>query len=496
MSLGLIEGGDIVPLSKRGITQETCEKFGYRVGEHNGNKVHIAPYYNAEGEVVAQKLRYANKEFTCAGDMKKAGLFGQNLWRDKGKMVVITEGEIDALTISQLQGNKWPVVSVRNGAAGAHKCIQNSIEWLQGFESIILAFDMDKAGKAAVDKCVQVLPPGKVKVWNIPLKDANEMLQAGREKEVIDAIWSAKTYRPDGIVAAEDTWDLIVADENNECVPYPFEFLNTMYEGLRAREIMTFVAGTGAGKSLLCREIAASLIKRGEGVGYIALEESVKKSVLGLMSVYLNVPLHKKGRKAEVLATRPEEFRAAWAELNSKAYFFDHWGSADSETLMNKIRYLAHACSCRWIVLDHLSIVVSGQEEGDERRLIDNTMTKLRGLVEELNIGMLLVSHLKRPEGKGHEDGAATALSQLRGSAAIAQLSDGVVGSERDQQDKLYSHITTLRGLKNRYAGETGIAGYLSYDKETGRLTELSDCPFDIEEVHETTTNSHNTSSN
>jgi twinkle protein len=255
-----------------------------------------------------------------------------------------------------------------------------------------------------------------------------------------------------------------------------------MYEGLRIREIVTFVAGTGVGKSLICREIATSLIQRGEGVGYIALEESVKKSVEGLMSVYLNVPLHKKGRKAEVLATRPDEFRAAWEDLNGKAYFFDHWGSADSETLMNKIRYLAHACSCRWIVLDHLSIVVSGQEEGDERRLIDNIMTKLRGLVEELNIGMLLVSHLKRPEGKGHENGAETALSQLRGSAAIAQLSDGVIGSERDQQDKLYGHITTIRGLKNRYAGGVGIAGYLSYDSATGRLNELSDCPFDIEE--------------
>jgi twinkle protein len=89
-----------------------------------------------------------------------------------------------------------------------------------------------------------------------------------------------------------------------------------------------------------------------------------------------------------------------------------------------------------------------------------------------------LVSHLKRPEGKGHEEGAQTSLAQLRGSAAIGQLSDGVIGAERNQQDKLNSHITTLRGLKNRYAGETGIATYLSYNRETGRLVELAECPF------------------
>lgn len=484
MSLGLIEGGEIKALTKRGISEETCSKFGYRVSKDAaGVPCQVAPYYSADGQIVAQKVRYANKEFTCTGDMKKAMLFGQQLWRDSGKMVIITEGEIDCLTISQLQGNKWPVVSLRNGAAGAHKCIQNSIEWLQQFESVVLAFDMDDAGKKAIEKCVPILPPGKVKVWHIPMKDANEMLLAGREKEVIDAIWGAKVYRPDGIVAASDTWDDFIKEDKHECVPYPWVGLNEMYDGLRLREIVTLCAGSGIGKSALCREIAAHLITLDQTVGYIALEESVKKSVQGLASIFANKPIHRRDVRAVM---SPEELRTAWERLKERAYFYDHWGSTDSDNLLNKIRYLAHGCGCKWIVLDHLSIVVSGQAEGEERRLIDNTMTALRGLVEELNIGMILVSHLKRPEGKGHEEGAQTSLAQLRGSAAIGQLSDGVIGCERNQQDKLYSHVTTVRGLKNRYAGETGIATYLSYNKETGRLIELSDCPFENEEEETT----------
>jgi len=481
VKLDLIEWGEYKALTKRGISEETCHKFGYTVGKDSaGIPVQIAPYYDAEGNVVAQKIRYANKAFTCTGDMKKAQLFGQQLWRDGGKMVVITEGEIDCLTISQLQNNKWPVVSLRNGAAGAHKCLQANIEWLQKFDAVILAFDMDEAGKKAVEKCVPLLPPGKVKVWNIPLKDANEMLLAGREKEILDAVWGAKVYRPDGIVSAADTWDLVIKDEPGESVPYPWAGLNLLYDGLRVREIVTLCAGSGIGKSALCREIAAHLITLGETVGYIALEESVKKSVLGLMSVFANRPLHKRDARKLV---DDESFKSSWEKLKDKAYFYDHWGSTDSENLLNKIRYLAHGCGCKWIILDHLSIVVSGQAEGEERRLIDNTMTALRALVEELGIGMILVSHLKRPEGKGHEDGAQTSLSQLRGSAAIAQLSDGVIGCERDQQDKMNAHITTVRVLKNRFAGETGIACYLSYQKDTGRLIELSECPF----VDETT---------
>ena len=115
---------------------------------------------------------------------------------------------------------------------------------------------------------------------------------------------------------------------------------------------------------------------------------------------------------------------------------------------------------------------MSGMEGGDERRMIDNTMTKLRSLVEELKFSLVIVSHLKRPDGRGHEEGARTTLAQLRGSAAIAQLSDMVIGLERDQQDVEKGKITTVRVLKNRWSGQTGIGCFLEFTDETGRLLE------------------------
>jgi twinkle protein len=165
-----------------------------------------------------------------------------------------------------------------------------------------------------------------------------------------------------------------------------------------------------------------------------------------------------------------------------KFFTYDHFGSMDSNNLMNRIRYMAKGCGCGWIILDHLSIVVSGMGDGDERRLIDNTMTKLRSLVEELKVGMIIVSHLKRPEGRGHEEGATTSLSQLRGSAGIAQLSDMVLGLERNQQDDTTRNRTIVRILKNRFTGETGIASYLEYDAQRGRLTDMGEPPVDLPE--------------
>lgn len=461
--------GEFRDLTKRGITEKTCRKFGYMAGLYNGTPVHIAPFHDANGVIQAQHLRFPNKDFIWVGEPKQCGLFGQQLWRDSGKMVVITEGEIDAMSISQLQDNRWPVVSIRSGAAGAKKDITKAISWLEGFESVVFAFDMDEPGQKAASECALLLTPGKAKVWNCPLKDANEMLQAGRVKELMDAIWGAKVYRPDGIVSSEDTWDLLVKEDTFSAIPYPWPELQAKTHGMRRGEIVTLCAGSGMGKSQACRELTAYLIDHNEKVGVIALEESVRRTVQGLVSIYLNKRMHLPSVRAEVSV---DELKAAWDRISGKAYFYDHWGSIDADNLFQRIRYLARACDCGWIVLDHLSIIVSGDEDGDERRNIDNLMTKLRSLVEELNIGLFLVSHLKDP-GNGKkplEEGGQIHLNLLRGSRAIGQLSDIVIGQERNQQDEERKHITTLRVVKNRVTGDTGLAGELIYDPITGRL--------------------------
>ena len=134
---------------------------------------------------------------------------------------------------------------------------------------------------------------------------------------------------------------------------------------------------------------------------------------------------------------------------------------------------MARGMGCTHLFIDHLSIVISGLGDGDERRMIDNLMTKLRSLVEELGISLFVVSHLRRPEGRAHEEGSSVSLSHLRGSASIAHLSDIVIGLERNQQDAETRNISTIRVLKNRYSGETGVACRVEYRPNTGRLAEL-----------------------
>lgn len=459
---------EVTPLSARGIDEGTCQKFGVRVGSYKGKMVHYYPYYR-DNTLIACKIRDRDKNFQVIGEGSKLPFFGQNLWAN-GKILVVTEGEVDALTVSQIQGNKWPVVSVPHGAQGAVRTFRQQLEWLENFESVVIMFDMDEPGQEAAKLCAEVLKPGVAKIATLGLKDPNELHLAGRSQEIIKAIWNAQEFRPDGIISGKDLWEQVAKEDLTASVPYPFTGLNEKTKGLRKGELVTVTAGSGIGKSAFVREIAHHLIvSEKETVGMIMLEENPRRTALGLMGISLNKPIHitREGVNEHDLKRSFDDTVGS-----GRVFLYDHWGSSDIDNLMSRIRFLAKGLGCGWIVLDHLSIVVSGLESGDERRLIDNTMTYLRQCVEETGVGMLLVSHLKRPEGnKGHEEGQTTSLSQLRGSHAIAQLSDVVIGLERNQQSDS-PNVTQVRVLKNRFTGDTGLAGELHFSRDTGRLTE------------------------
>jgi twinkle protein len=471
----------------RSISEETFQKFGYKYGEYKGATVHVAPYYY-QGQIVAQHIRTQDKLFPWIGKTDTLELFGQHLWKNSGdyrKRIVVTEGEIDCMSISQSFGNKWAVVSVPNGAQSSSKYIKMNLEFLDGYEEIVLAFDTDQPGKQAAQECALLFTPGKVKIadWS-PMKDANELLMAGKSSDIVNVIYNAQTYRPDGIKAATElSLEYLSQDEETFSYPLPYPQLNSKMRGVRKGELTTLTAGSGIGKSTLAREIAYDLlVNQGLKIGYVALEESIKKTALGLMAINLDVPLGELFLNRKIV--EEGRFKDAYDKVVStnKLYLYDHFGSLDSLNLLSKLNYLAVGCGVDFIILDHISIVVSGIESGEERRIIDNLMTNLRSLVEKTGVGLILISHLKNPEGKAHEEGGRITANQLRGSGSIKQLSDNIIGLERDQQGDT-PNISQARLLKCRLFGEeTGLADTLEYHKETGRLLPKDEMFFEKED--------------
>lgn len=473
--VSLILNGDISPIQSRGITATTCMKFGYMVAKHKGKHVQVAPYYNDKGEIIAQKVRGRDKEFYTLGNAKKMSLWGKQVCPPKGRRIVITEGEIDALSVSQAFKNKWEVVSLPTGASSAVGVLKRELEWLNGYEDIVLFFDNDRQGRKAAEEAAKVLPVGKVRLAFAPegFKDPNDMLKVGKVQEICRCVWDAKEYRPDGIVGGDEVWGQVSQYLKTVSYKYEWEGLNKLLWGYRNYEIVTICAGTGIGKTQFTKEITKQLIDAGNKVGVIALEESVAKTAMDFLSLYENKRIHLLDGE-----TDPKELQKSYNKhLKDKAIFYDHFGSLDGDNLINKIRYMVVSEGCKYIILDHLSIAISGLEaEEGERKLIDVLMTTLRKLTEELHFGLFLISHLSKPKGggKGFEVGQQIGLNDLRGSASIGQLSDVVIGLERDQQDEKHAHLTTVRVLKCRFTGSTGIAMRLDFNPTTGRMVEVN----------------------
>lgn len=482
--------GQYAALTYRRIAEDTCRKFGYQVAEHPQlGPVQVANYYDPRSHrVVAQHLRTHPKGFRWVGDASRAGLFGQQCWGAGGRRVIVTEGELDALSLSQALGNAWQVVSVPNGAQGAKRVLIRELEWLESFAEIVLCFDSDEPGMAAAAQCAEIFSPGKCRIATLSLKDASAMWMAGKGKELVRQVfYDAKTFRPDGIVSGADERikKYVVSFSPKADADYPWPGFNRRVHGMRRGELVTHTAGTGIGKSTICREIAYALgVAQQRKVGIIALEESVNRYGLLLASLAANRRLHIDGDGV----TREDRERFFHASIgNGNYYLYDHWGSTAADNLVSRLRYLIKGCGCEWAFLDHLSIAVSGSADVDERKTIDKLMTDLRTLVEETHAGLHLISHLsRRQDGKAHEEGAPISLRDLRGSHAIVQLSDIVFGYERDQQSSDRGDHILVRVLKDRYTGETGKAGVLRYDRLTGRTVEVDEealdaAPFTVE---------------
>jgi len=313
------------------------------------------------------------------------------------------------------------------------------------------------------------------------------MLRNNAHGLFVNAWWNAKTYTPSGVLNVTQNKDKFHNRVKKESVPYPWEGLNKKLEGLRQGELITLAGGTGLGKSSVTRELEHWLLKQTQdNVGVVALEEDWTRTVDGILSIEANARLHIDSVREQF---SQEEIDILFDDMfvdndnQDRLWVHAHFGSNDIDGIFSKLRYMIIGCECKWVVIDHLHMMVSATLEGDERRSIDAIMTRLRSLAEETGAGLILVSHLRRIDGnKGHEKGAETDLSHLRGSQSISQLSDCVITLERNQQaeDPIEAATTRVRVLKSRYTGDVGIAAHLQYDKESGRLTEVEYSDIDF----------------
>jgi twinkle protein len=488
------------PLTKRGLTSETIRKFGYFVGGFKGQSVQVAPYYSQGGELANQKLRLPNKEFVVLSAHEGAEgiaankLFGQQVFGDKfDRTVVITEGEIDAMAVAQSTDFKIAAVSINTGSKGALKCLKANYLWLDRFKDIVLWFDDDKPGKDAMAECAQLFKVGKVRIAKVAgFKDASALLEekVPRPGDIKAAVWAASTWRPQGIVNARDSKSAILAPrERSIAYTYPpmMVKLQEMTGGINLGEVIYHVAGTGVGKSAALREIQYNLLIQGVKFGVLSFEDTLRDMQFGIMSIAESERLHlvpvpdpddEKGMATydrRMSLVHDKVFGEGQVEL-----FDPERAEWSMEAILKYVRWMAKALDCKVIFIDPLSFVAAGIElSDDERRVLDNIAAQFAMLAKELNVNIQVSHHLRRVgNGVPHEEGAGTALNELRSSGGLANFAMCVVGWERNSQaDGDAWRVTQSRIIKpSRRTGQSGLADLLYYG-ENGRLIK-SPIPF------------------
>jgi twinkle protein len=477
MPLDLVAGGETTGLTLRKITTDTCELFNYRtILDYNGTgqRVQVAPYYDADGNLVAQKIRFKDKTFKVLGSLDTALPFGARAWQRSGRQITITEGEIDALSMSQVQGNKYPVVSIACGAgAQITKYITKHREYLRGFEKVVIMFDNDEPGRAAADAAAKIIG-SKAHIATLPqgFKDANDMLVAGKTKELIDAMWRAEQYRPEGIVNMASLKDRFMAPP----VPglsWPFDALTKLTYGIRLQEIYALGAGTGVGKTDFFTQTMEHLVNtHGVPIGVFSLEQPVVETATRLAGKVGHKTFH-----IPDAGWTDDDKLAAWDKLQTggKVHLYDSFGVNEWDVVREKMEYLYHVEGVQYFFLDHLTALAAAED--NEREGLERIMADMGSFVKQLPITIFFISHLATPEGKPHEEGGRVMIRHFKGSRSIGFWSVFMFGMERNQQadNEAERQTTTFRVLKDRFTGRaTGEVFYLGYNRETGMLYETT----------------------
>lgn len=455
-------------ISFRGIKPSTFKKYDIKFQKNDSTgevERHIYPYFDLSGNLVAQKVRADDKSFhTIIGKNTKAGFFGQQLFGMTGKWVLLTEGELDTASAYQMLGGKVPCVSTRNGASGCINDLKTGFKFLNSFSEIRVCFDPDKAGREAVAKFVKKFDKRKVKIIRLDpsIGDINDYLVKGKQKEFINAYWEAEPYRPEQIVSAKSLKTKILEKPPVKSIPYPWKSINDLTYGMRLGELDTWIASTGSGKSSFVREIVHHLLNvTDDKIGMIMLEESMERTVEALMSLDLNRPIYLPDYnipKSEWEDSFDRVFK------DDRVFLYSDSGSTNMDNIFEAVEFLNVEEGCKFIFLDHISMITSDQRYSDERVALDEIVNKLNQYTVSHNLHITQVAHINRQ-------------GQIRGTAGIEQVSHKIVRLIRDKtnEDDRLKNITKLVVEKNRFSGRTGSAGFIEFNPYTSRLHEVND---------------------
>lgn len=482
----------------RGIRTDISKPFGVRYAYSEEDGSVVASYYptTKEYDISGYKVRHHPKRFEAIGEVgNDCELFMQFAFRNTTEQwVVIAAGEVDALSAYQMiadhQRSKGyeptPVVSATVGESGSHKQVQKQYEWFSRFSKIIICPDQDEAGRKAVDKLAKVLPKGKVFVMSLPMKDASEMLQAGKERQFIGCFLQASAYVPSGIVGSDQLLDKIKEAAVVPKIPLPpfmHKLQDLMAGGIPLGVTVCLGSASGQGKSTYVEEITYFMIFNSpHRVGVVSLESDCAQYGTKLLSRHLKKKIDLIGDEdSKVKFLNSDEIREKADDLfkfpdGTPRFHLIEERDGSLESMKELIMQLIVACECRVIILDPLQDLLDAQPLEAQSAF----MSWIKGMMKSHGVTFILVNHLRKNSGgsKANSAGADIHEEDFMGHSSIFKSSacNLLFVRNKEAEHEFERNVTTMKMTKCRWTGRTSpVAGKYYYDNETHTLHDLDD---------------------
>ncbi len=422
--LGTHRDGAMDYLAGRGIDLETCEAFGVLEYEKSGQHWIVWPFYrggelrNVKYMPVARREDGGKNEPSFAGGCEIT-LFGWQALDPSTRTVVLTEGEIDCLTVSQMG---FHALSVPNGASGM-SWIQNDFDAMQRFDEIFICFDNDPAGQKGVAEVVARLGEHRCRIvqWPNGVNDPNDALQQGWNRGQFEALFhAARTSDPDELHNAGDYVSDVLAEffppeGANRGLPTPWKKVG---DNLLFRPGETTIVGgiNGHGKSLMLGQIVVNGIGQGRRFCIASMEMLPARTLRRMAHQVTGMP-----------NPSHDYIRDTIQWLGGGLWLFDLVGTAKTERLLQVFRYAWRRYKIDHFVIDSLAKCGINEDDYNRQKAF---VEQLVDFAHETKSHVYIVAHPRKSEDEFRSPGKM----DVKGTGAITDMVDNVITVWRNKR--------------------------------------------------------------
>lgn len=476
-------------MQSRGISEEITRKYEISCRNRFQPWVISFPFREPDTNelvfVKSRNTRYVkggqgSKEYTVKDT--KPILFGMNHCQGFDSLI-ITEGQIDALSIAQ--AGYTNVVSVPMGCnnfAWTHAEICG--DWVRKFKELIVFGDFENGAMTLIDKIRATFAPMKVKAVRkedyLGEKDANDILRKYGEQAIVKAVTNAEVQKVSYVkeLSTVRSVDLSKLDKIHTLFP---TLDRALLGGMCVGQLVLLTGQRGDGKSTFMSQLIANALEQGESIfaysGELAdfhFKRWLDNQLAGMRNLEIEDDVF--SGKVARMKDDIQQYINDW--YKGRAYIYDNEfipsSKEEKKTLVETVEKVIKNYNCRLICIDNLMTAM--EDCNDQRNLYlmqSNFVGELKKIAMKYQVVIILVAH-PRKSGMGQQSEFTN--DDVSGSSDITNKVDIVINYSRDKNGDADS---LLRVTKNRLGGyllsTEKDAIRMRYNEFSKRITEQND---------------------